>query len=369
MEPTPPTPPAAELAEGAPKPGLTELRYTHSNNLVDLLEQLQVTLLVSTYQAGKLVVVGAREGKIQFSFHGFDQIMGLAVSPRRIAVGTRRQIWFLERAPELGPQIEPAGQYDACYLTRLAHYTGPLQIHELGWGREELWLVNTLFSCLSTLDATTSFVPRWKPPFISALADQDRCHLNSMARVDGRPRYVTALAETDTAAGWREDKAKTGCILSAPDGRVVTRGLSMPHSVRVHEGRLWVLDSGYGRLSLVDPQSGATQPVALLPGYTRGLAFFGPFAFIGQSRIRETNVFGGLPIGEHADQLQCGVSVVDVRNGRRIAHLTFETGVEEIFDVQLLPGVRMPAILGPDPERDEQNHVWLAAQPRWWSGD
>jgi uncharacterized protein (TIGR03032 family) len=136
----------------------------------------------------------------------------------------------------------------------------------------------------------------------------------------------------------------------------------------MHDGRLWVLDSGYGRLSLVDPATGALQVVALLPGYTRGLAFFGPFAFVGQSRIRETNVFGGLPIGQHADKLQCGVSVIDVRNGQRLAHLTFETGVEEIFDVQVLPGIRMPALLGPDPERDDQQHVWLAGQPRWWEG-
>ena len=139
----------------------------------------------------------------------------------------------------------------------------------------------------------------------------------------------------------------------------------MPHSVRLHNGRLWVLDSGYGRLSVVDPQRGTTEPAALLPGYTRGLSFYGPLAFVGLSKIRETNIFGGLPIGEFADKLESGVSVVDLRSGQRIAHLTFDSGVDEIYDVQVLPGVRLPAIVGPDPESDGQKHVWLAAQPTW----
>lgn len=342
-----------------------EVRYQHSANLADLLSQLNCTLLISTYQAGKLVCVGVHEGQISFSFHAFQQVMGMAVSPRRLAIGSRRQVYFLERAEGLGPRIEPAGKFDACYLTRHAHITGPIHIHDLAWGSDELWLVNTLFSCLSTLDGQTSFVPRWKPNFISQVIDQDRCHLNSLALEDGRPRYVTVLAESDEPAGWRPNKASSGCIVDVTTGKTIVRGLSMPHSVRIHNGRLWVLDSGYGRLSVVDPQSGTVTPAALLPGYTRGLCFYGPLAFVGLSKIRETNIFGGLPIGEYADKLECGVSVVDLRSGQRIAHLTFDSGVDEIYDVQVLPGVRLPAIVGPDPEADGQKHVWLAAQPAW----
>ena len=343
----------------------TEVRYLHSSNLADLLTQLRVTLVISTYQAGKLVVVGVHEGKLAFSFHAVERVMGIAVRADRIAVGSQSKIYFLDRAAGLGPQIEPHGRHDACYLTRLAHFTGPIHIHEMAWGHDELWICNTMFSCLSTLDGHASFVPRWKPRFISQLSDEDRCHMNSMALEHGRPRYVTVLAETDTAAGWRENKATSGCILDVPSGETVARGLSMPHSVRVHDGRVLVLNSGRGRISVVDPARGSAEPIALLPGYTRGLAFRGPLAFVGQSRIRETNIFGGLPIAEHADKLECGVSVVDLRSGQRIAHLTFASGVEEIFDVQVLPELRCPAIAGPDPETDGQKHIWLSAQPRW----
>lgn len=343
--------------------GRTEVRYTHSSSLADLLGQLEVTLLISTYQAGKLVVVGVVDNQISFSFHGFEQVMGIAARPNRLAIGSKKQIVFLPRAEGLGPRIEPQGKYDQCYLSRLAHLTGPIQIHEIAWGRDELWLVNTLFSCLCTIDRDTSFVPRWKPRFISSLADEDRCHLNSVAMLDGIPRYVTALAETDHANGWRENKATTGVIVDVPSGETVVHGLSMPHSVRAHDGRVWVLDSGHGRLSTVDVARGRTEPVAEFLGYTRGLAFCGPIAFVGQSRIRETNVFGGLPISAKWESLECGISVIDTRTGQRIGHLTFQSGVEEIFDVQLLPQVRMPAIGGPNQESDEQKVIWLAAPP------
>src|SRR5262249_52310919 len=160
---------------------------------------------------------------------------------------------------------------------------------EVAWAGEELWLVNTRFSCLCTLDPGYSFVPRWRPPFVTALAAEDRCHLNGLALADGRPKYVTALGESDTADGWRPNKARGGVLLDVPSGAFVARGLSMPHSPRWHDGKLWVLESGTGRLLHVTVVSGQTEPVAELPGFTRGLALAGRYAFIGLSKIRETS--------------------------------------------------------------------------------
>ena len=198
--------------------------------------------------------------------------MGLAVDARRLALGTRNQVWFLRNAPDIAPRVEPAGQHDACFLPRSCHVTGDIGVHEIAWSADELWIVNTRFSCLCTLDPDYSFVPRWRPPFITALAAEDRCHLNGLAMVDGRPKYVTALGETDTQDGWRANKPHGGCLIDVSSGEIVTRGLSMPHSPRWHDGRLWVLESGTGRLVLVDPATGQRQTVAELPGFARGLA-------------------------------------------------------------------------------------------------
>jgi uncharacterized protein (TIGR03032 family) len=336
--------PPQSRPEAPPAP--VEFRYVQSEGFVALLHQLGAALLVSTYQANKLLAVRAAGNGLSTLVRTFDRPMGLAVDGPRVALGTRDQVWFFRNAPDIAPRVEPAGQHDACYLPRSCHVTGDIGVHELAWAGDELWVVNTRFSCLCTLDADYSFVPRWRPPFISALAAEDRCHLNGLAFVDGRPKYVTALGETDTAGGWRQHKPHGGCLIDVPGNAVLVRGLSVPHSPRWHDGRLWLLESGTGRLVLADPASGRWQAVAELPGFARGLAFAGPYAFVGLSKIRTTSAMEGGPLAARRNELKCGVAVVDLRTGRAIALLEFQTAVEEIFDVQLLAGLRFPEVIG-----------------------
>jgi uncharacterized protein (TIGR03032 family) len=361
--PSIPPGPAAERKNAASEAPYREIRYEHSRNFPAVLEHLGASLLVSTYQAGKLFVVGARSGALALPFHNFEQAMGIAVRRDRIAVGARTQVWFLRGTPDIALRLQPAGRYDGCFLARSSHFTGDIHGHELAWAGDELWVVNTTFSCLCTLHEDYSFVPRWRPPFISVLAAEDRCHLNGLALAEGRPQYATALAETDTAQGWRPDKATSGCLIDVPTGLTVARGFAMPHSPRVYQGRLWLLDSGTGRLVVVDPITAAVQTITELPGFTRGLAFHESFAFVGLSRIRERSTFGGMPIAERRDELRCGVGIVDLRTGRLVAHLEFLSGVEEIFAVEVLPGIRFPAISGPYPEADGVPTIWSAPTP------
>jgi uncharacterized protein (TIGR03032 family) len=334
------------LAAPPSPPPAVEFRYTQTEGFVEVLRQLGASLLVSTYQANKLLVVRAAEGGLSTLVRTFDRPMGVAADGRRLALGTRTQVWVLRNAPDLAGRVGPAGRHDACYLPRSCHVTGDIGVHELAWAGEELWLVNTRFSCLCTLHSDCSFVPRWRPPFVTTLAADDRCHLNGLALVDGRPKYVTALGETDTAHGWRANKPQGGCLLEVSSSEVISRGLSMPHSPRWHDGRLWLLESGTGQLVLVDPATGRRQGVAELPGFARGLALSGPYAFVGLSKIRKTSAMDGVPLAQRREQLQCGVAVVELRSGRVLALLEFQTAVEEIFDVQLLPEVRFPEVIG-----------------------
>ena len=82
------------------------MRFEYSPDFPVVLSQLKISLLVSTYQAGKLAVIGTRDGKVTFKFHHLDQAMGIAVGPRRIALGSRRQIYFLHPTPELARSEE-----------------------------------------------------------------------------------------------------------------------------------------------------------------------------------------------------------------------------------------------------------------------
>jgi uncharacterized protein (TIGR03032 family) len=161
---------------------------------------------------------------------------------------------------------------------------------------------------------------------------------------DGRVRYATALGATDMPAGWRADKKSGGVLLDVDSGEVIARGLSMPHSPRWHNGRLWVLDSGNGAFSLADERSGRIQTVAVLPGFTRGLDFCGRFAFVGLSQVRETAVFSGIAVAEQPER-SSGVWVVDTITGQTVAFLKFEDAVQEIFAVQVLPGRRFPDVI------------------------
>src|SRR4051794_26942673 len=355
----PPVKPGGQstLSASPAAPAAVEFRYTQTDGFVDLLQRLGASLLVSTYQANKLLAVRAGSGGLSTLVRTFDKPMGLAAADGRLALGTRQEVWFFRNAPDIAPRVEPAGLHDACFVPRSAHVTGDIAVHELAWAGEELWVVNTRFSCLCTLHPDYSFVPRWRPPFVTAFTADDRCHLNGLAIVAGRPRYVTALGETDTANGWRGNKARGGCLMEVTSGEVISRGLSMPHSPRWHDGRLWLLESGTGQLVLVDPATGCRQPVAELPGFARGLALLGPYAFVGLSKIRGASAMDGVPLADRRERLKCGVAVVDLRSGRVVALLEFQTAVEEIFDVQLLPGLRFPEVIGFQQETIQHTYV------------
>jgi uncharacterized protein (TIGR03032 family) len=335
------------MSESSTKPSAA-LASVHTASLTEILNWLGASLLISTYQAGKVVIARVENDRINTHFRAFETPMGMACAQGRLAIGTRGRIWEFRNQQDVARSLEPPGRHDAAFLPRNCHFTGNIQVHEIAWGSTDLWIVNTRFSCLCTIDHDHSFVPRWRPPFVSGLSPEDRCHLNGVAMRDGQPRYVTALGQTDSSAGWRENKRDGGCLIDVDSGSIIADRLSMPHSPRWHDGRLWLLESGLGQISVVDLPTGKRNVVTALPGFTRGLDFAGPFAFIGLSQVRETAVFGGLPITEGARERNCGIWVVDVRNGQSVAFLKFQADVQEIFAVQVLQNVRFPEIVTDD---------------------
>lgn len=342
--------------------------YSASENFAAVLANLPGSLLVSTYQAGQLCSIGSHLGQLTIALEPFNLAMGIALHPKKIAVGSRGIIWILDSCgADFAKQLSPPGTYDAAIVARTGHVTGNMHGHEMAFSGERLWVVNTLFSCLVSIEPSCSFVPRWKPKFISNChAPGDRCHLNGLAMVDGRPEFVTAMSETDEPNSWRSHKEKSGVVMSVRENEVVARGFAMPHSPRVHAGHLWVLDSGRGQLVVINQKTGKWDVCTTFPGYTRGLTFAGPYAFVGLSKIRETAVFGGVPIAANRDELKCGVGVVEWQTGKQVAAFQFLSGVEEIFDVQFMPMVRNPFVRGPQMKDKEAgaDEVWIAPPPR-----
>ncbi len=341
-----------------------------------MLEQLGITLLVSTYQAGKLVLLRAENGVLNTHFRMFEKPMGLAVEPHRFAIGTAMQVWEFHNIPAVCPRLNepeefaqsansgadagvpvdavpervaPPRPHDACFLPRVAHWTGDIDIHEMAWLDDDVVFVNTRFSCLAKRSGTYNFQPVWRPPFITAYLPGDCCHLNGMAVRDGAVRYVTALGETNEPNGWRQNKGDGGVLIDVPTGENIARGLSMSHSPRWYNGRLYLLHSGTGGFGYVDLATGQYESIIELSGFTRGLSFCGPLAFIGLSQVRESAVFGGVPIAEKAlTERNCGVWVVNIDSGQLVGYVNFEDAVQEIFAVEVLAGSVYPAVVNED---------------------
>ena len=331
----------------------TLFRYTHSPTLPKLLWQLGCTLAFSTYQAGKVIFIRATSPeKIEQHALDFPRPMGLAVSDQRIAVATREEVVVLtntsvEESPESHHVDSGAGAVrnsayqtgdaaEGAYVQEKTYFSGEVDTHDLAWGKDGLWAINTLLSSMALVDDDSGLESKWRPPFVSDVAPEDRCHLNSMALVDGQPEYVTAFGEVDTFEGWRENRVSGGIVMDIPSGEIVLEGLPMPHSPRVYDGKLYLLLSGTGELVCAEPETGGYEVVAQMPGFVRGMARCGDYLFVGLSKLRKSSsTFAALPISEQA--VFSGIVAVSLSEGRIVEHLKYETGVEEIYDVQVLP--------------------------------
>lgn len=342
MSETPPPPPQT--------PPATNLSV--SRGLAGWLAANRCSIAFTCYQSGQLFLVGVAPGGV-VSFHqqNFQRAMGLHVRPGRLYVGALHQIWRLENV--LGPGQLANQHHDHLYVPRNAQTTGDIDIHEVAVDRSgRLVFVNTKFSCLATVSPTQGFQPIWKPPFISRLAAEDRCHLNGLAMEDDLPRYVTAVSRSDVLTGWRTRRHEGGVIIDVQNDTVLTDQLSMPHSPRVHDGALWALDSGRGNLIRVDRQTGASEVVAFCPGFLRGLSFHGRFALVTVSLPRHEATFSGLQLADtlaakDADPW-CGVCIIDTLTGDTVEWIRLEGAITELFDIAVIPGVACPMAIGVD---------------------
>jgi uncharacterized protein (TIGR03032 family) len=332
---------------GQPAQPEAVVSYVYTDELSRFCFERKLSIFVTSYQAQRIMCLSSETGrKMSMLMRVMPSPTGLALEANRMALCSRNQIWFFRTVTEVQGLDGQKMPYDLVYVPRRSHVTGDIAAHQLSWFREELFVVNTRFSCLCTLDALWSFVPVWKPPFISAYAPEDRCHLNGLCLDENGPKYATALGESDEARGWRPNKAQGGVLIDIPSGRTVVRGLCMPHSPILYGGYLWVLESGKGELAVVDQTNGKVTPIVQFPGFLRGLAFYDRYAFVGCSKMRETTVFGGVPIEQRVKELKCAVYVYDISARQTVGFIEFTKGITELFDVKVLAGPRAPHIVG-----------------------
>ncbi len=333
-----------------PVPGAEpQIEVTTSRLFNSWLSGLQASLVLTTYQTAKIFFIGLQPGgRLSIFERTLERVMGLHATPAAIHVSTLYQIWRFRNALAPGENFQG---YDAVYVPRESRVTGDVDVHDIAVGADgRLIFTNTLFNCLATVDGDHNFRPIWKPPWISKLVPEDRCHLNGLAMRDGRPGFATAVSRSDVNDGWRDKRRNGGVVIDIASGELVCEGLSMPHSPRWHAGALWLINSGTGYFGRVNPDRKEFEPLVFLPGYARGLAFLGDWAIVGLSRQRENRTFQDLELEEnlrkHDAEARCGLLVIDLRTLDAPHWVRFGGIVKELYDVGVLPGVVRPMAVG-----------------------
>jgi uncharacterized protein (TIGR03032 family) len=325
------------------------VEVTGSARLAAWLAQHQVSLAFTTYETGKLFLLGHKpEGTLAVVERTFNRAMGLWADGQTLWLSTRYQLWRFENFLRRGELYQG---HDRLYVPKVANTTGDLDVHDIAVDHDgRPVFVATKFGCIATLADRSSFTPVWRPAFLSKLAAEDRCHLNGLALEEGRPRFVTSVSQSDVVDGWRDRRQNGGVVLEVPESRVLASGLSMPHSPRLYRGRLWLHNSGAGQFGSIDPAGGPFEPLTFCPGYLRGLAFVGDFAVVGLSHPRHDKNFGGLALetelAKRDAEPRCGLLIIDLKSGDVAHWIRVEGMVRELYDVAVLPRVSRPMVLG-----------------------
>lgn len=333
------------------KPTQQSVTYSVSGGFVNMLAQLNISLALTSYQSGKFYLMGRNpKGGLMIDERMFQKAMGMSVDQGSgaLTLATLFQIHHFENVLGKGEQVNHT--YDACYVPRISYTTGVLDAHDIGVRQNgEIIFVNTRFNCLATLSKNKSFTPIWKPHFIDKIIDEDRCHLNGLAMEDGTPKYVTAVSKSNTIDGWRDRRGDGGVVIDVQSNKLVCEGLSMPHSPRIYNGKLWILNSGTGELGWVDVTKKRFEPVVFCPGFVRGLAFTGKYALVGLSKPRYKR-FEGLALDQKlkdADsEAWCGIQIIDLETRGCVEWFRIDGAIGEVYDVAALNGITCPMSLG-----------------------
>jgi uncharacterized protein (TIGR03032 family) len=321
------------------------LQAGFSNGLPALLNELNISLILSTYQAGKVIILSSDGEQITQLYRSFDRPMGIAINGDMLALALRMNVTLFRNQRELARTYPKKPDcYDSLYFPLAINKTDFIDTHDMFFTQQGLIAVNTAFSCLVKIDGTFSFQPVWRPPFIKDYTAADYCHLNGMAIDEhGEIAYVTAFGQTTAPEGWRANKLQGGFVMDTRTNEIVTSGLGMPHSPRLYQGNLYVLSSANEELLRIDPATGQAELIAKVEGFIRGLSFVAQYAFIGISKLRKSHTFGDLQIANR--KIQAGVVVINIETGEKAGEILYGDELSEIYDVQVLAGMRRPNIL------------------------
>lgn len=340
--------------------------FTSTPAFAKILSELGSTLLVTAYAPGRLIKISAEnENRLSVEMSNFQRPMGIAVAGDAFAIATRQEIIHFHRAAGFSPENIPDesfNAYDSLFLPRQINFTGEVDLHDLAFGNGDLYGVNTGFSCIVRVNHTASWEPVWLPPSLKIPQPGDWYHLNGMAMHQGKPRYVSSLGKGNKPNAWRDALPYGGMLWDIDANAPLLENLPMPHSPRMAGENLWMLLSATGELIKVNLEKNEYQIHARVPALLRGMAITEQYCIVGASRIRQ-NASAARHLYIGVEESWAGVLIIDRYTGAIAAELRFEAGIEDLFDIAILPGIRNPKIIGTatPAHRDwiiSPDHIW-----------
>jgi uncharacterized protein (TIGR03032 family) len=319
---------------------------TFTPQLPELLLKLNCSIAITTHQAGKLVLISPLdENRVTMLPRSFNKPMGFDVEGDRMILATKDEVIFFENSKELAAHYpNNPDTYDSLFLPRVTFHTGQVDLHDVAFGEDGIWAVNTSFSCICQVNGSFNFIPKWKPSFISQLVSEDRCHLNGLVMLNGKPKYATMLGDTDTYQGWRNKIMEGGLLIDIGTNEIILDQLPMPHSPMLYQGDLYMLLSASGEIVKVDIKKKNYEVIRQLDGFCRGMDIYGDYLFAGMSKLRKnSSTFAKLPFAEKADT--AGIKIIHLPTGAFVGEITFQTSVDEIYGLKILPNTIRPNVL------------------------
>lgn len=325
-----------------------------------LLAQHNLAVLATVGPDGIIAIGRDGDGRPAVEHRAVANAFALAVSGSRLAISHKYGITVYNDCRALAGRHPTApARYDAYYTPLVTFHTGDCLIHDMVATRQGLVVANTRFSTVDLIDGRHNFNPIWRPPFISLPMPEDRCHLNGLALAGNTLKYVTAFGPFNVAGGWRSKQDFHGVLIDAADGRCVAEGLSVPHSPRIIDGKVYFCESGYGTLVRINPDDGQREVVCELPGLTRGVDAHGGIAFVGMSSQRKSASLPTLPLLVRHEALTAGIAAVDLASGEVLGMVRIQNAGREILDVKIIPNCALPGI----GERNDHDEFHLTESP------
>jgi uncharacterized protein (TIGR03032 family) len=350
-----------------------------TDNFAKILKALNISLVVTSYQSSRLILIRSDGENIDTNLKAYPRPMGVYANEERITLGTLTEVIefkksktvlneikngsldqeenfsrkLLEKEKEQQEklrkrqkeEIEEVKKADSLYLPRASITTGMINIHDIAWGDDGLWVVNSTFSCLSTLSSNSSFIARWKPPFITELVPEDRCHLNGMAMKDGRPKYVTTFNKENSRDSWSQTKIYDGTLIDIDTDEILIDGMIMPHSPKYYDDSVYVCESGLGVVWKYDIKTKHKTELIKLNGFTRGVYIYGGLMFVGTSQIRTSDIKNPIPISRELEETFAGIWIINLKDGSEIGNIIFDGDIDQIYDIAIIPDSTNPELL------------------------